>query len=191
MRLAQRIFREKRSAIVPLLVAIALNLLAYVLVVRPLGEKSAGASERAAAASTSLQAARRELAAAQALVAGKTQAERELTIFYDKVLPASESAARRITYAPLPELARKANVKYKESKYEAERVQKSQRIGRLRIRMVLEGEYENVRRFIYELETAPPFVIIDDVTLAQAEAGKPLALTLELSTYYRLGANGN
>ncbi len=54
--------------------------------------------------------------------------------------------------------------------------------------MVLQGEYENIRRFVYELETAPEFVIIDDVTLTQADAAKPLTLTLELSTYYRLGA---
>ena len=55
---------------------------------------------------------------------------------------------------------------------------------------MLQGDYEGIRRFIYALETAPEFVIIDDVSLAQAEANKPLTLTLELSTYYRLGDNG-
>ena len=54
--------------------------------------------------------------------------------------------------------------------------------------MVLQGDYESFRRFIYELETLAEFVIIDDVTLAQGEPGKPLTLTLELSTYYRVGA---
>jgi len=191
MTLAQRIFREKRAAIVPLVVAVVLNLLGYLLVVRPLGQQSAGAADRAVAASVGLKAAERDLAAAQALVTGKTLAERELTTFYDNVLPASESAARRMTYAPLPELARKANVKYQESRYEVDRGEKNQRIGRLHIRMVLEGEWESVRRFIYELETAPAFVIIDDVTLAQDEPGKPLLLTLELSTYYRLVASGD
>jgi len=38
---------------------------------------------------------------------------------------------------------------------------------------------------------SPEFVIIDDVTLAQDDPGKPLLLTLELSTYYRLESNGN
>src|SRR5439155_21346060 len=108
MTLAQRIFREKRPAIVALGIAIVANLGAYVLVVRPLEERSAGAADRAVAASTSLQAAQRELTAAQALVTGKAQAERELTTFYDKVLPATESAARRMTYGPLPVLARLA-----------------------------------------------------------------------------------
>jgi hypothetical protein len=34
-------------------------------------------------------------------------------------------------------------------------------------------------------------VIIDDVQLAQNDATKPLQLSLQLSTYYRLGSNGN
>ena len=57
--------------------------------------------------------------------------------------------------------------------------------------MVLEGNYDSVRRFIYELETTPAFVIIDDVTLAQKDPDKPLALSLELSAYFRTGVNGN
>ena len=52
--------------------------------------------------------------------------------------------------------------------------------------MVLQGDYESVRRFVYALETAPQFVIIDDMTLVQGEAGKPLTLTLALSTYFRV-----
>ena len=55
----------------------------------------------------------------------------------------------------------------------------------------LEGEYESLRQFIYELESAPEFIIIDDVTLTQGEPGKPLTFKLELSTYYRLTANGS
>ena len=57
--------------------------------------------------------------------------------------------------------------------------------------VLLQGEYENFRNFIYDLESAPEFVIIDDIALSQAEPGKPLTLTVQLSTYYRLGANGN
>ena len=34
-------------------------------------------------------------------------------------------------------------------------------------------------------------MIIDDVTLAQNDPDQPLALSLELSTYYRTGLNGN
>ena len=190
--LARRIFLEHRVAIVGLLLAAVANIAIYALVVRPLGQKSAGAADRAAAAATSLRAAERDLAAAEALVQGKTAAEGELLTFYDKVLPTSQSAARRMTYAALPALASKASVKYREGRYEVQvDPRKTDRLGRLRIRMVLEGEYDRIRQFIYELEMSPEFVIIDDVTLAQDDPGKPLLLTLELSTYYRLESNGN
>ena len=122
-------------------------------------------------------------------MAGKTLAEQELATFYDKVLPADLSAARRMTYAALPALARRTNVRYDASHTSIEPV-KNQRIGRLRISMVLEGDYDSVRRFIYELESTPGFVIIDDVTLAQSDPERPLALSLELSAYYRTGLNG-
>ena len=189
MSLVRRIASEKRSALVPLALALLVNLAVYLLVVYPLETKAATANDRAAAAEQSLKAAERELAASRALVAGKSHADQELATFYDKVLPAGLSAARQMTYAALPALARRANVKYAASHTAIEAV-KNQRLGRLHISMVLEGTYDSVRRFIYELETAPEFVIIDDVSIAQTEANRPLSLTLELSTYYRLGANG-
>ena len=57
-------------------------------------------------------------------------------------------------------------------------------------RIVLEGDYESLRQLLYELETAPEFLIVDDVSVTQSEMNKPLMLTLDVSTYYRLGANG-
>ena len=116
MTLLQRVLREKRSIIVPLFIALLANVAAYALVVRPLGVRSATAADRAQAARASLAAAEGDLEAARALVAGKTLAEQELSTFYDKVLPADMSAARRMTYASLPALARRANVKYDASR---------------------------------------------------------------------------
>ena len=92
-------------------------------------------------------------------------------------------------------LARKTNVRYEARHQEIEAARessgKSAHLGRLKTRVVLQGDYENIRQFVYDLETAPEFVIIDDVSIAQTEANRPLSLTLELSTYYRLGANGS
>ena len=51
--------------------------------------------------------------------------------------------------------------------------------------MVLSGDYESIRDFIYELESAPEFVIIDDVTLAESDEAEQ-TLTIDLSTYFRL-----
>jgi hypothetical protein len=190
MTLLQRVLREKRSIIVPLLIGLVANLVGYALVVRPLGVRSASAADRALAARASAAAAERDLEAARALVAGKTLAEQELSTFYDKVLPADLSAARRMTYASLPALARRANVRYDASTSTIEPVQ-NQRLGRLHISMRLEGEWSDVRQFIYELETTPAFVIIDQVTLAQSNPDLPIALALELSAYFRTGMNGD
>src|SRR5262249_870355 len=97
----RRILAEKRAAIVPLLLGLVANVVAYALWVYPLGVKSAGAQDRAAAAARGMQAAERDYEAARALVAGKSRAEQELSTFYDKVLPADQGSALRLTYATL------------------------------------------------------------------------------------------
>ena len=188
----KRILTEKRALLIPLALAVMANLAGYALVVYPLGVKTAGAADRAATASQSLQAAEHDHAAARALVVGKSRADQELSTFYDKVLPADLPSARRLTYATLPSLARKSNVKFLDRRYDVERnLNKNSRLGILKVRTQWQCDYESFRQFIYELERAPAFVIIDDLTLSQGDLSKPLLLTLQLSTYYRLGANGN
>jgi hypothetical protein len=193
MTLGQRIIREHRRYLWPLAAALLINIAVYAFVVYPLGVKSATAVDRAAAAVGVRQSAEREMAAASALVAGKATAERELATFYQQVLPPGLDAARRLTYAKLPALARKANVKFEERRSDIDQQQQRQkntRMGRLQTRIVLEGDYESLRQLLYELETTTEFLIVDDVAVTQPEANKPLTLTLDVSTYYRLGANG-
>lgn len=191
MKLLERILVEKRPLIIPLVIVLVLNAAVYALVVYPLGVKQAGAQDRANAATTALRAAEQELASARALVTGKGRAQEELATFYGKVLPADLSAARRMTYASLPRLAQKTNVKFGNRHTEVDKSGKKEtRLGRLQIRMALSGDYESFRQFLYELESAPEFVIIDDITLTQGDPAKPLAFTVELSAYYRLGPNG-
>ena len=188
--LLNRALAEHRTLVLTLAAVLAVNVAAYVLVVRPLGAKSAGAADRAAAAAAALAAAEREMEMAQALVSGKTQADEELSAFYEKVLPSDLAAARRLTYASLPALARRTSVKYEERRTEIEDPEKDARLGHLRIRMMLQSDYENFRNFIYQLESTPEFVILDDVTLAESEGSGPLSITLNLSTYFRLKPNG-
>ena len=187
----QRVLSEKRALIVPLVLGLLGNIAAYGLWVYPLGVKSAGAADRAATAARSLQLAERELAGARELVTGKSRADQELTTFFEKVLAPSLPAARDLTYATLPSLAKKSNVKLLDRRFEIEKPEKNARLGLLKVHTSWQCDYESFRQFIYALESAPPFVIIDDVSLAQNDPSKPLMLVIELSTYYRLGANGN
>ncbi|MGB7220540.1 MAG: GspMb/PilO family protein [Vicinamibacterales bacterium] len=189
MTLLTRILIEKRPLVVGLGLAMALNAAMYGFVVRPLGVRSTGAARRADAAMVALRAAERDLAGANALVEGKAHADQDLSTFYAKVIPANLPGARGLTRI-LPALAQRANVAYLGSTTKIDTALKGQRFGHLQITMAMQGEWEGIRRFIYELEASPSFVIIDDMTLAQTDPAEPLTLTLELSTYYRLGANG-
>lgn len=188
--LLSRALREHRRVVTLLVAALAANALVYVFVVRPMAARSAGAADRAAASATALTLAQRERALAQELVDSKARADEELDAFYGKVLPANLTAARRMTYSSLPALARRTNVRYETRRFDNPDVKPDDRLGRLSIRMVLQGEYQNVRRFVYELERAPEFVIIDDVTLSEGAANEPLTLRIDLSTYYNVRPNG-
>jgi hypothetical protein len=65
MSIWSRIFAEKRTLIVALMLGIIGNIAAYALWVYPLGVKSEGAADRATAAARSLQLAERDMAAAR------------------------------------------------------------------------------------------------------------------------------
>ena len=192
MSMFKRIVTERRPVLAPLGIVLAANLAVFAFAVYPLRQRQGGVQERATAAAELRRAADQELAAARALVDGKARAEEELATFYSKVLPADLTAARRMTYATLPALARKTNVSWSERRTDVDQSElQEKRLGHLQIRMQLEGDYESIREFVYELENAPEFIIIDDVTLAQNDSAMPLTLTVELSAYYRLADNGS
>lgn len=190
--LVTRILTEKRHLVLPLAAALLVNLVAYALVVRPRGVKAAGATDRAAVAAAALRTAERDQAAARALVTGKASADAELNDFYEKVLPASHEAAIRMTYASLPALARKSGVMFSRRTSEIEMAgsQKNQKLGHLVMTMVLQGSYEDFREFIYALESAPEFLIVDNVLLTEGSPNEPLTFTVTMSTYFRLRDHG-
>ena len=185
-----RIVREKRLFVLPLGIALALNVVGYAFVVHPRGVKAAGAADRATRAADARVAAERDEGAARALVAGKARADEDLAAFYQKVLPGDLESARRLTYATLPALAAKSHVVWQTRTSEVEAGEKGSRLGRLVTRMVLQGDYDNLRDFLYAVESAPEFVILDEVGISEAKANEALTLTIRLSTYYRLEAHG-
>jgi hypothetical protein len=196
--LLKRIAAERRGVVLPLAIGIVANVLAYALIVYPLGVRSAGAAQRAEQAAANRQAAERELAAAKALVDGKQQAEQDLNEFYYKVLPANLVAVRRMTYGPLIDLAERSNVQYVRRTYGAasadatrdgETAVREGHLTRITIRMVFQGSYEDLRNFIYQLETAPEFIIVDEVALTESSTDQQ-ALTLTLSTYFKTRDDG-
>ncbi|HYM23909.1 MAG TPA: GspMb/PilO family protein [Vicinamibacterales bacterium] len=189
--LGRRVLDEKRSVLVALAAAIVVNIGVYAFAVHPLGVRSASAAERARAAAESVRLAQKDYDAARALITGKSRADQELTTFYHEVVPPDEPTARRITYTPVVEIARKANVKFLSRNTEDDlKEAKKTGLGRLYTRIVFQCDYPSFRTFIYELESASAFMIIDDVVLAQTDPAKPLTLTVVLSTYFRASGDG-
>jgi hypothetical protein len=191
MTLTRRIFEEKRGLIYPVIGALLVNIALFLAVVYPLSVKVANGEQTAGVAAASLAAARRDYEAARGTVTGKQAADAELKKFYGEVLPPDESDARRITYANINQLAKKANVKYERASYEGSQ-ERDSTLGKLTTTITLSGQYRDIRRFIYELETAPQFLVLENVALSQgAETSSALNVTVKVATYYQAGANGN
>jgi len=189
--LRQRILEEKRRLIYPVVTVLILNIALYLAVVYPLSMKVTANEQSALAASDAAHAARREYEAARNTVNGKAAADAELKKFYGDVLPPDVSAAQRVTYLKIHQLAQKSNVNYERASNEVTR-DKDSTLGKLSTTVTLTGQYREIRNFIHELETAPEFLILETVALSQgAEKSTALAVTVKVSIYYQAGANGN
>lgn len=183
-----RIVAEHRLAIGVLAVVLALNVAALVAGVLPLARVLDATERRAAAAADELAAAEADLVAAEAMRTGKDKAVEDLQTFYTEVLPADAAEARGLLHTSLAQLAAAEGVSYLRLSANTERLRDSL-LERMRAQMTLSGSYADIRRFIHAIETREGFVIIENVMLGEgAEAGSSdLALTLDLSTYYRVG----
>ena len=186
----KRVFEEKRRFVIPLLAALALNIGLYALVVYPLGVRVRSMEQREQAAAREMAAAEREDAAARAVLQGRDRTGSALNTFYKDVLPTSLSSARDVTFLRLEELGEQHDIRIKRRTTTTDTDKKGP-LARLSITTELEGNYENIRRFIYQLESGSNFVVIDSLQLSlDAAPGSPLALTLGLSTYYRAEPHG-
>ena len=183
--LLRRAAAEHRRLLVVLALAAVANVLVYALLVYPLSERVANVEERDQAAEQALAQARIEHTRASGTLTGKDRASAELATFYSDVLPQDLAGARRLTYLRLARLARDLALQYERSSY-APGIEPGSTLTRLEIRLILSGTYVDVRDFMYEIEAAPEFVVIDNVQLAEGGDGDgSLVVTLDLSTYYR------
>jgi hypothetical protein len=188
----RRILVEKRHLVFPLGLAVLANVLLYALVVFPLGRQVAHAEEEANAQRELLHRADSDYKSARNTVAGKQQADAALRKFYSDVLPATPSAARTLTYAKLTQLAQQANV-HLASGANAVTHEKGSKLSKLTTTYLLTGDYRDVRKFIYSLETAPEFIVLENIALTSAgdqSPGRTLGMNLDIATYFRASDAG-
>jgi hypothetical protein len=186
---ARRVLADYRAWIWPLGLLLAANLIVVVLAVVPMSRAVGAAETRARLAGVEASEAAAELKAVTATRDGRDAATRELAVFYRDVLPGDVSSARRLLQLRLAQLARSHDVAFARSAASPETIRGSD-LARLRVSAELSGRYEDIRQFLYALETAKDFVIVESVVLAEGdELSSPLDLTLNVATYYKAGAD--
>jgi len=188
MTIWRRIFEERRAVLLPIVILLAANVAVLLLAVWPMQAAVARADGDAAEAMTALALARREEKRAKDARASKDRAEQELRKFYAEVLPKAQVDGRKVTTAWLVQAATDAGVTFKGFSFDYDAVRDS-RLTRVVVKFTLQGRYANIRKFLYNVETAEEFVVVEKVELAQA--GNDSAATngllevgLTVSTYY-------
>jgi Tfp pilus assembly protein PilO len=68
---------------------------------------------------------------------------------------------------------------------EKKEVEQEGDLVQLNFAMPIRGNYKNVRKFIYDVETSPLFLNIDHLALAADATGSDITVTIGLSTYVR------
>lgn len=181
-----RVIADHRRWLIPAAVVLAINVVVLVAAVLPLRRSVQSGSSRADISAQALGAAIADLKEAEATRDGQTQASADLVRFYAEVLPPDISAARRLTHVKFSKLATSHGVTFQSGATTPEELRESS-LERLRVNYALTGDWDDIRQLIYELETGPDFIVIDNVQLTEgSQAGAPLSLTLDLSTYYRV-----
>jgi Tfp pilus assembly protein PilO len=191
---AGRVIADHRRWLVPVGVVLAINLIVLLAVVLPLRQAVQSGSARADASAQTLREAIADLQEAEATRDGQTQASADLVRFYAEVLPNDFATARRMTGLKLAQLARAHDVDFQSGATGTQSLRESA-LERMHVSYSLTGDWDDIRQLIYEIETGPDFLVIDNVQLAEgSQASAPLMLSLELSTYYRVqvpqGATG-
>ena len=192
MTTLQRVLIEKRGLLVPLVLVAIANVVLYAVVVFPLGRQVASAETEARLQHEHLNAARYDLKSAKATIQGKATADAELQKFYKDVLPVDPGTARRITYTRLAQLAQESRVTLEHGTNGQSR-EKGSPLSKLTTTYTLSGDYRAVRRFIYSIETAPEFIVLENVTLTspgEQQQSRGLAVNLDIATYFRTGNDG-
>ena len=186
----RRVFDDKRRLIVPVLAGLVLNLVLFAGVVYPLSVRMRSIEARAQSSAQALQAAEREDADARGIIQKRDRNDKALKAFYNDVLPSSHAEARQATFLRLTQLAEQHNLEPSRRNTDP-RQDRDSTLARLQISMTLQGNYEDIRRFIYQVESGSDFIVLDSISLQQGlEQGAPLTLALNLSTYYRVEPDG-
>ena len=188
MSLWRRIFEERKQVLLPLGIALVANIAVLMLAVLPLQTAVASADARAVGAMRELGDARRLDRQVTQARTGKVRADEELHKFYTEVLPRDFPTAQTTTNLWLTQAAEDAGLSFKGSHFDWDAIRDSA-LSRAFSRVTLEGRYPNIRRFLYDVEKAKEFIVVEKVELAeqgdQPAANGLLEVSLVVATYFQ------
>jgi hypothetical protein len=191
MTLLGRIFAERRAIMVPLVLFLLANIGVLLVVVWPMQRAVNGADEARYQATMKLAATRKLETDWKAKRNSKDRADIELQKFYGEILPTSFGTARSVANFFLQRVAAESRLVLRSGQWEPAPL-KDSRLTRVSGTVTLLGDYANIRRFLYEVETAQEFVVIERVELSEANSTQndnQLELTLSVATYYLTDRN--
>ena len=183
----RRIFSERRAVLLPLVVVLAINVGVLVLGVLPLQQAVRSAEQASVDARLNLANAKVADKAAREMRTGKDRADEEMKKFYAEILPRNFQEAVSITNFWLLKVSEETRVPYRSGTSTTKPNQEPSTLVKVMTKATLTGDYADIRRFLYELETAQQFVIIENLELSQSgsqQAGGILEVALEIATYY-------
>ena len=180
----RRVLIEKKFSIVSVVAVLAIDVVLQLFVLYPWTVRSQTYERERLDVIEKQEAVRRESAANHKMVQAKTDAEAELDRFYRDVLPQGLAGARVESFSRLTSLAALHGLTMERRSSSPMVVERSP-LRRLDISMLLQGEYHDLRRFIYDLEVGKEFLVIEEIVLRRDETVRDgEVLDLGLSTYY-------
>ncbi|HKV99162.1 MAG TPA: type 4a pilus biogenesis protein PilO [Vicinamibacterales bacterium] len=188
MKIWRRAYEERRKVALPLLVFLLANVAIVAFAVLPLRRSVASNETEALDATVKLGQARLENRRAADARVRKEEADKELKKFYADVLPADKASSVRLVLFWVERAAREARVQFQTGDSDQQEIRDS-RLQRLSCHLTLRGDYQDIRRFLYNLETAQQFIIVEKVELAQQgnqqqNANNQLEVGLDVATYF-------
>ena len=180
----RRVLIEKKFSIVSVVAVLAIDVVLQLFVLYPWTVRSQTYERERLDVIEKQEAVRRESEAIHKMVQAKTDAEAELDRFYRDVLPQGLAGARVESFSRLTSLAALHGLTMERRSSSPMVVERSP-LRRLDISMLLQGEYHDLRRFIYDLEVGKEFLVIEEIELRRDETVRDgEVLDLGLATYY-------
>ncbi|MXY24682.1 MAG: hypothetical protein F4Y45_09195 [Acidobacteria bacterium] len=189
---ARRVVTEKRVAVSAVAILLAVDAGLWGFAVYPWTVKLANAEQRASGAAAALAVAEQRLASSTAAADGLTRVDTELRTFRSSLLPSDLPGARAIAFSRLASLVDMHGLMMERRASEID-TDATSSLERLRVSMVVQGVYRDLRQFIAAVEALPEFLVIEEILLSGGEDVEGMqVLTLGLATYYlNATAEGN